>query len=294
MSKGYWAIRTYEAGGIGEKIKYWVPGEKPTKSARKLRSDIRKQKQNENDAVRRVARIIHANFRTDGYFVTLTYDNTHYAQLIPGQTYDPPEPEDCIYGDLDGSVGYADSDHSDQAVGAEIEEHQDAIWLNAHHQLQLCLRRVRRDCAQKELELAFLAFTSDMNGKTGEPVRAHHHLIVKEDALESFRKKWTAGRVYVSKLWRVPDQYGLAKYLMDQVRRIEEKKKYIPSRNLYMPAPKDRAAKTGNEVQPPRGAVILYRAEYKRGAPQYIRYIIPNKPDTGRGDRPKSRGGGRT
>ena len=28
MTEGYWVIRTYTAGVVGEKIKYWVPGEK--------------------------------------------------------------------------------------------------------------------------------------------------------------------------------------------------------------------------------------------------------------------------
>jgi hypothetical protein len=34
MTEGYWVIRTYTAGAVGEKIKYWVPGEKPTRSQR--------------------------------------------------------------------------------------------------------------------------------------------------------------------------------------------------------------------------------------------------------------------
>ena len=34
MAEGYWVIRSYQAGMIGEKIKYWVPGKKPSKSER--------------------------------------------------------------------------------------------------------------------------------------------------------------------------------------------------------------------------------------------------------------------
>ena len=32
---GYWVVRTYEAGAVGEKTKFWVPGERPSKSGRR-------------------------------------------------------------------------------------------------------------------------------------------------------------------------------------------------------------------------------------------------------------------
>ena len=47
MADGYWAIVTYEAGAVGEKVKYWIPGEVPPRSIRKRRSDLRKIRQNE-------------------------------------------------------------------------------------------------------------------------------------------------------------------------------------------------------------------------------------------------------
>ena len=50
MANGYWVIRTYTAGAVGEKIKYWVPGEKPTKSERKIKSDIKQVQRNEANA----------------------------------------------------------------------------------------------------------------------------------------------------------------------------------------------------------------------------------------------------
>ena len=75
-----------------------------------------------------------------------------------------------------------------------------------------------------------------------------------------------------------PDHTDFAQYLMDQVRRIGGRKRYIPSRNLRKPKESiPRIAPSSREVQPPKGAVLLDRAPYKPGRPQYIRYILPGK-----------------
>ena len=41
--EGYWIVRTYEAGNVGEKTKFFVPGARPTRSQRRLRDAARKQ-----------------------------------------------------------------------------------------------------------------------------------------------------------------------------------------------------------------------------------------------------------
>ena len=63
MRNGYWVIRTYKAGRVVEKTKYWVAGEKPTRSKRKMKSDIKKQQHNGICAVRELARLLNANFK---------------------------------------------------------------------------------------------------------------------------------------------------------------------------------------------------------------------------------------
>ena len=63
MKDGYWVVRTYESGIIGEKTKFWIQGARPTsKARRKEKSDIKKQEQNEYAAVKALARLMHANF----------------------------------------------------------------------------------------------------------------------------------------------------------------------------------------------------------------------------------------
>lgn len=261
--EGYYVIRTIIAGQIGEKIKYWVPGQKPTKSVRKMKSDLRKIQQNEVDAVKRVARLINANFLPGDCFFAPTYSDESIAILMAGM----PE-------------------------GLSEDEQMDYVYAQAHHQLQLYLRRVRRACDKAGIEFKYIAITSDMDGETGESVRVHHHIIAPRAVMEILLEKWTLGMVRKNYVWNEPDHYGLAKYLMDQVRRIPDAKKYIPSRNLIIPVPKDRIAPSGKEVQPPKGATLLHRSEYSSGRPQYIRYIIPKKPKPGGGDDPDAEIGG--
>ena len=251
MSKeGYWVIRTYEAGDIGEKIKYCVPGKKPTRSQRRIKSDIKKQQQNENDATKRVARILNVpeNFRGGDVFDALTYDDVSHAML-----------------------------RKDMPLEMEPQEKLDWVYRKAEHELDLFLRRCRYACKKAGVEFKYIAITSDMDGDTGEYVRIHHHIVANKEVKEIIRGLWPHGTIEKNAIWHETDHFGLAKYLMDQVRRIPDAKKYKRSRNLTIPEPKDRVAMGGKEVQPPRGAKMLYRGVFIPGRPQYIRYIIPKK-----------------
>lgn len=252
IEKGYWAIVTYEAGLIGEKVKYWIPGEVPPRSERKKKADLRKVRQNENNGCRRVAREINANFPSrHGFCIELTYSDKGIQIVCPDQPYNIGNPEQW-----------------------------DPVWLAAHHQLQLYIRRCARACKKAGVEFRYLAFTSDMrfDGKLQMHVhtRVHHHLIVNPEAAEICMKQWKLGLCGKERLHSEPDHTDLAKYLMDQVRRVEGKKKYIPSRNLKkQKETPPRIAPSSREVQPPKNAVLLYRAPYELGRPQYIRYILP-------------------
>lgn len=246
MSKlGYWVIRTYEAGMVGEKIKYWVPGARPTKSQRRLQADIKKQQQNESSAVKRAARLIHANFR-NGQDVLLGLDYSEEGLAIV-----------------------------EKGLDAGAEDYMTQVYHAAHHKLRLWIRRTRRACKAAGVPFRCFAITSDMDGKTGETVRVHHHVVINKEALEIAMGKWTLGETHHGRLYDVVDQTALAEYLMNQVRRLPDEKKYIPSRNLISPPPKDRIAKSGAELAVPRGGQLLHRNEYKPGRPQYIRYIVP-------------------
>lgn len=239
MKTGYWVIRTYKAGGVVEKIKYYVPEEKPTRSERRMKAAIKKQQWNESNARRRLARKIRANFTGRDYIINLTYSDEGLDKLKAG--LDPDE-----------------------------------LYNAAHHQLRLWIKRARNACKAAGVELRYIAVTSDLDAYTGELKRVHHHVIVNAEAVEIVMKRWKLGVVTEKHLyadWRDPVRYDMAGYLLDQARRLDEEKKYIPSRNLIDPKPKDRIAINGAELALPRGAELKYRGPYVPGRPQYLVYI---------------------
>lgn len=237
MAEGYWVIRTYTAGAVGEKIKYWVPGERPARSGRKIKSDIKQQQRNEAGAEKRLARTLNGNYSCADFLLSLTYANAAFAG-IESQT-----PEET--------------------------------WKQADHRLELWLKRTRRACKAAGVPFRYIAITSDMDGKTGELVRAHHHAVVNAEAAEIALGKWTAGEAHCEHLYDEVDYTALAHYLLAQVRYMPDEKKYHPSRNLSIPQPKDVTARTGAELNVPRGGQLLHRAGWTPGMPQYIRYILP-------------------
>lgn len=236
---GYWIIRTYKSGGVVEKIKYWVPEEKPTRSERRMKAAIKKQQWNESNIRRRMARKIRANFTGRDYIIDLTYSDEGLDKL--GQGLDPNE-----------------------------------TYHAAHHQLRLWIKRARNACKAAGVEFRYIAITSDVEANTGELVRVHHHVIVNAEAAKIVREKWKLGIATEAHLyaeWKDATRYDLAGYLLKQARRLDEEKKYIPSRNLIDPKPKDRIAINGAELVLPRGAELKYRAPHIPGRPQYLVYI---------------------
>lgn len=252
MAEGYWVIRTYKAGSVGEKTKFWVDARRAPRNAKRLKTDVKKALANEHSAVKTVARLLNANFSKGDYLIGLDYSKAGYRKLIKS------------------IAGY-------RKMGEA--ERMEAVRTAAEHEMRLCFRRVK-GALGKELELKYLGVTSDMDGKTGEAVRIHHHIVVNREALEAFRAKWTLGGVDHEML-DGRDYFWLADYLMRQVRRIPDAKKYSPSRNLVRPQPVDRIAKDGRMLSPPKGAVVLEFEKYRIGRPQYMRYILPEAADLG-------------
>lgn len=257
MKEGYWVIRTYEAGAVGEKTKFWIQGPRPTsRSRRKEKSELKKLEQNEHSAQKQMARLINANFRKGDLLLGLDYSPDGMKKLeehITESSARKREPEREPEGD-------------------RMEQLRQA----AERELRLCLRRVQRELAKEGAALKYIAITSDMDGDTGEAVRVHHHLVINREAREAFVRKWSElGGVDWSPLSGQPDYTAIAEYFLRQVRRIPDAKKYTSSRNLIRPKPKDRMVFSGAELKVPRGGQLLFRSEYKTGQAQYIRYVLP-------------------
>lgn len=249
---GYWVVRTYEAGAVGEKTKFWVPGERPSKSGRREKQEIKKQEQNEQSAEKSMARLLNANFCQGDLLLGLDYSEEGLERILSWAREQGMN--------VDGSE----------------EERMDAVRAAAEHELRLVLRRVKREMAKAGLVLRYVAVTSDMDGDTGETVRVHHHLVVDRAARDAFAEKWAGmGGVDWKPLSPQVDYTPLASYLIRQIRRVPDKKKFVSSRNLIRPQPKDRIAMSEAEVRVPKGGVLLFREAYHPGLSQYIRYILP-------------------
>jgi hypothetical protein len=260
MKQGYWVVRTYEAGIIGEKTKFWVQGERPSgKSRRKEKSEIRKQEQNEYSALKAMARLANANFHQDDLILGMDYSEEGLQKI----------------------TAWARQQHPEYDTLSE-EEQRDLILEAAWHEAELCLRRVARAMKKEGDELRYILVTSDTDGETGEQVRVHHHLFVEAGTQELFVKKWEKlGKVDWKRISKQADYTPIAEYFLKQVRRIPDAKKFRGSRNLIRPQPKDRVAITDAELRVPKGGKLLFRQEYRNATagvayqPQYIRYIIP-------------------
>lgn len=261
MANGYWMIRTYESGPVGEKIKYWIPGQKPTKSERRMKQDLKKARQNKEQAERHLARLINANFTYGDILLGLDYSDESYAKRLMTRAEK--------IKDQRAKAGKAEQE-------AEAEQFE-CIRQAAEHELENFLLRVQRDCKKKQIEFKYIAVTADMDGETGEMVRVHHHLLVNREVAEIVKRKWSLGGVDQKKLGKQPDYTPIASYLMQQVRHIPDAKKYKPSRNLIRPQPKDRVALSDAELRLPKGCAMLYRSSYVPGMSQYIRYIMRSR-----------------
>ena len=246
--KGYWVIRTYEAGPIGEKTKYWVSGDRGRRNRKRELDAVKKQEQNEYSVIKRLARHINANFRAEqnGALFGLDYSDEALAKIMKR------------------------ADENKRSDGESLR------W-EAEHELRLYLRRVKRECEKRGIEFKYIAITSDMDGATGEVKRIHHHIITTAEVYEILKEKWKHGEVYRSKMKRQADYTAVSEYLVRQVRRIPDAKKYMTSRNLIRVLPKDRVAVSDCELHVPAKGKLLFRTEYSPGLPQYIRYILPPK-----------------
>ncbi len=243
MQNGYWVIRTYISGSVGEKIKYWVPGQKPIKSKRGIKRAVNSVEKNEKASEKNLARILNTNFGEGGVLVGLDYSDEAYNKIFA----------ECTTGE--------------------------EIMVTAEHQLSLCLRRVQREASKLGIDVKAVMVTADMDGETKRAVRVHHHIVVNEEAAELFGKKWKNGkRADYEYLHTQKDRTPLAHYLMEQRSHIYHGKAYVTTRNLERAKCIDRIAKNGSEIALPKNSELLYRSAHVMGLNQYLRYrILTNK-----------------
>lgn len=259
--EGYYIIRTYEAGKIGEKTKFFVPGTRSATVRGKRReiAAIKKQEQNEYSSLKALARLLNANSKVLTNFIGLDYSDEGLKR-VKARASEMAKSDGKVYRRL------------------KLAERDDYIFDAAAHEAELVLRRVSRACKEAGIPFSYVVVTSDRDGETGEKVRVHHHLVVSAGCEQFFIEKWAKlGTVNHKPMRKQQDYYVVAKYLMDQVRRIPDVKKYRSSRNLVRVVPVDRVVSSGAVMRVPKGGQLLYMAETGPYMPQYMRYVLPRE-----------------
>ena len=234
--------RTYiSRNGVVEKTRYAVgDNAMPRRKKKKGHTSFRKQEANFNCALRTAARILNCNFsHEDGLLISLNYSEEGLAKVADRKNID-------------------------------------TMRDKADHQMMLWLRRIRR---MTEGKIKFLAVTSDIDGDTGECVRVHHHIVMSAVGLswDKVREAWKLGTVDIRPLRDQQDYTPVATYLMRQVRRVPDKKKYHVSRGMLMPEISEREVTGHAQIKAPAGAYVLEQEYQAENITQYIRYKQPEK-----------------
>ena len=292
------------ANGVVARTRYAVgDNAKPRRGKRRGTSSFRKQEQNFNSALRRLSRILNCNYcHENGMLITLDYDETGLERIIGSLQEEDRETiremrapvgkigtwrakgkgtardchDQCAHwsrNDMEGGDCERDAEGAD-IYGADGDaEAVNRLREAADKQLTLWLRRLKRKYSGK---IKAVLITSDVDHETGELVRVHHHVVLAAEGIswDLLRGEWKNGSVDIKQLRAQPDYTPIATYLMRQVRKQPEKKKYRVTQGMEQPKIEEREILCNTEMKAPAGANVLERSEYTaESIGQYIRYV---------------------
>lgn len=240
------------SGRVVERSTVWVPEgtrEVKRKPKRKGATTAQKQDENERQAEKRLARILNCNFRPGDVLLGPTFDETNWSAL------------------------------RERAEGMR-EKHPDATEENllvmaAEHEGELWIQRTRRALAKegrREL-LRYVMVVSDMDGQTGEQKRIHLHAILPAWAEKNAAAAWKAGAVDVQHLREQDDFTPIARYLLRQVRRRPDAKKWRAAQNMDRPVVTVTNIPEGKVLKAGKGEVVMHQNAVIPGQPQYLRTV---------------------
>lgn len=108
----------------------------------------------------------------------------------------------------------------------------------ANHELNLWLRRMRREYHRRGKEFKYIAVTEYQNK------RIHHHVVMTEIDFGTINKQWHAGRIRCTALDETRSYRALAEYLIKETQKTFRqpdnavKRRWKASRNLTRPVVK--------------------------------------------------------
>lgn len=269
--------------GVVERTRYAVgDNAQPRRGKRRGNSSFRKQEANFNSALRRVARILNCNFSHEsGLLLTLDYDENGLNTLMEKLDAEDRTQIEALRAPV-GTVGTWKAGTQEKNAKCEENQKDGEAWNRirdaAEKQLSLWMRRIKRKYGER---IKALMITSDIDHETGELVRIHHHVVFEAAGIswDLLRAEWKLGSVDIKQLRRQQDYTPIAIYLMRQVRRQPDRKKYRVTHGMELPKIEERVVLSNAEIRAPAGANVLERSQFSvESVGQYIRYI-PKKQD---------------
>lgn len=256
--------RVYRAAnGVVEVTRFFVSDSAKPRTGKKNASTPRKQEANKNQAIHVLGRILNHNFSEGDLHVELTYDNKSFRNIR--------------------SAAYASLPRGSRE---KKEIKRDAILDEADRDAVKFIRRLREAGVQNA---RIVKLPSDMDGSTGDEVRAHVHLVIsgkfftlKEKKLtvagtgKTLEEIWGRG-IVLHEFLRRGSYNKLAAYLLRQARVRQNRKKYSCSANMERIEPEEyeTSLTPSDDFATPKG----YRREEWQGgdsdrrAMQYARYV---------------------
>jgi len=187
-------------------------------------------------------------------------------------------------GDLLLTLTY--SDEALEQVGADGQDKACSLFA----------RKLTRILGKIGIKLRGIWMTADKDSESLDPVRVHHHLVVKREGWEICRDRsgkivdtkvggrslsslWSYGIASVEPLKDQDDYTPLAVYLVRQAKSGADEKKWHSTRNLAKPIVKSEiVAARVRELRAPGGADVkeVGRYDVETGS-HYLRYILPDR-----------------
>ena len=257
MERGMkWMLIVRRSGRVIEKSTVCVPvgtQERGRKEKTKGGTTALKQDENERNAEKRLARTINCNFRPGDVLLTASWSEE-------------------AWGKLEQKADRLEAKHPDLA-------REDLLVMAAEQEGSNWIRRIQR---MKKAQggtalLRYVLIASDMDGKTGECKRVHLHVLFPKWAKELAVEAWKHGWVDIRNLREQDDFTPIAEYLLRQVRRRPDGKKYRIAQNMDKPVVTIQDIPGNMPLKAKKNEVVMKHNEDGPDRPRYMRIVDMNR-----------------
>ena len=257
MEKGMkWMMIVRRSGRVVEKSTVCVPvgtKERSRREKTKGGTTALKQDENERNAEKRLARVINCNFRPGDVMLMASWSEESWGQL-------------------EGKARKVQNSRPDMAW-------EDCLVAAAEQEGSNWIRRIQRlkKARGGTALLRYVLVASDMDGKTGEAKRVHLHVLLPGWAKDLALESWKHGLVDVRNLKEQDDYTPIAEYLLRQVRRRPDSKKYRTAQNMDKPVVTIQDIPGNMPLKVKKNEVVMRHNEEGPDRPRYLRVVDMNR-----------------